>query len=165
VQSTRDAPVEAGELYRVLACDMPNATGGCLSSTVYFVPVIPKRDADLGSIPARVVVELPDGTEQGFIVEKNHGRLSQLLQYNVYMLVKTLANAAVMEMPPMTTPKDDQGPRRDALNESDWVQINVHQAYDGARGIDGPPAIPPMTPRGYEFHSPTDWHPGSGDTP
>lgn len=128
-------PSAPGYIYRVLGCNgsvrgantSGDAPTGCVSSSVYWSPVILKS---VEEIPKVVRTKRGDKMRVG----KNLDLEAQILQYNVYLLVQTIEEIDIdtnmKDMPPMTLPPSiDIRP----LNTVDLVHINVYSEYRIAR--------------------------------
>jgi hypothetical protein len=147
-QGTLMTPVEAGYLYRVLACDDSDATTNCSGSTMVWAPLV-QPESQIHLIPSRVPMakwEAAAGMPLYATVDKKNGWLGQVIQYNVYQMLNAIARANVAEMPDMTPVKDMRlEPPSDAV---DQVQFNVYWAYSAERGapIDSPLQPPEKRP-------------------
>ena len=155
-QGTRDSPVEAGYLYRVLACDDAEGKTNCSGSTMVWAPLIqPEEQAHL--IPGLVLL---DGTRDHSgkplyaKVDKDDGWVGALIQYNVYLMVNAIARANTGDLPDMTPVNDIRfDPPDDPI---EVVQFNVYWAYSGDQGkpLDSP--MPEQVPRPPHEHP--EWH-------
>ncbi len=133
-RSIRPQPVAAGHLYRVLACNDPPANQDCVSSTVLWAPVVPRNEEEARQIPEIVTMTRPDGIVERFQVSKSMDTQFQALQYNVYLLARSLGRTRPQDLPEMTRPPDiSQGDRR-AISDTDRVLNEVYAAYLAARG-------------------------------
>jgi len=143
-----ETPVEAAYLYRVLACDDVQERKDCSGSTMVWAPFVqPEESVHL--IPSRVPLvkkDIADGTPLNAVVNKEGEWLTQVIQYNVYLMVNAIARANIADLPEMTPVKDIRETTPDDPIEQ--VQFNVYWAYSAERGapIDTPEPEPEVRP-------------------
>lgn len=152
-QGSRDAVVEPGYLYRVLACDDARASINCAGSKLVWAPFIqPAEQVHL--IPRLVPVQGPDGRFDYCGVLKNIGWAMQVTQYNICLMVTAVTRAKV-ELPDMTPPPDIRVmPSADPIGQ---LQFNVWAAYLGERGT--PLVEPELEPIPRPPHEHPERHP------
>jgi len=147
-QGTLETPVEAGYLYRVLACDDGDATTNCSGSTMVWAPFA-QPESQVHLIPSRVPMakwEAASGMPLYATVDKKNGWLGQVIQYNVYQVLNAIARAKVTDLPDMTPVKDLRF--ETPSDPIEQVQFNVYWAYSAERGqpIDTPTPEPETRP-------------------
>lgn len=141
------SPVEAGNLYRVLACDDVHGTQNCSGTTVVWAPFVqPEDQVDL--IPSRVPLigsEAAVGEPTYGLISKKGSWLSQVTQYNIIQMTNTIARAKVSELPEMTPVKDIRVEM--PSDPIEQVQFNVYRFYSAQLGlpIDQPAPEPDPT--------------------
>lgn len=152
-QGTLDKPVEAGYLYRVLACDDAKAKAKCSGSTMVWAPFIQPED-QVHLIPSQVPLT---GSEAHFgkpaygLISKKGGWLSQVIAYNVIQMENAIAHAKTTDLPDMTPVKDIRfDPPDDPIEQ---VQFNVYWFYSAERGA------PINQPEPAQFQRPPHEHP------
>jgi hypothetical protein len=118
-------PVSTGKLYRVLGCDDRRMEQNCVSTTVFWAPVI----TDVDQIPDSVSVTAPDGTTEIAAISRDGDTYTRLMQFNVYMLANLLGRAPDAILPPMNAPAEPGVPG-DLAHD---VHHNVHTTYESAR--------------------------------
>ena len=147
-----DYPVVPGYLYRVLGCDLDKRGGAqedCVSSTVFWAPVIPES-AD--QIPEFVY----DASGESYLVFKDARLSTQILQYNIYLLFREIKHLDISAFPKMTEPPGR--PETIAEKVHDNVFIHYDDQQRGQLGLpifERSPANPNVGsphPDGHEFH-------------
>jgi hypothetical protein len=150
-RSIRPAPVAAGHLYRVQACNDAKQEAECVASTVVWAPL---SIAEAKDVPEWVNVTEPNGKQHVFHVSKGNNRLVQAVQYNVYLMMKSIVNTRAADLPEMTKPRDVEAALRDGtLTDIDQIQHNVYAMYIGQRGIE--PKTEEQPASIFEYHLPT----------
>ena len=151
-KGTHDKPVEAGYLYRVLACDDAEAKKNCSGSTMVWAPFIqPEERVDL--IPSRVELigsEARFGKPVNGAIAKDADWLTQVTQYNVYLMENAIARASITDLPDMTPVADIT--RMEAPQPIDQVQSNVYSVYLAEQGRSKESAPEPKVQRGPHEH-------------
>lgn len=115
------AAVAPGALYRVLACykDDGGVEQSCLSSTMYWSPILPKSVDQIPSmLPSKDSVHM---------ITKSASLRYQTSQYNVYKLVEALEDVKVSVLPAMTRPSVEV---EDIKTQVDAVEVNVYGVFD-----------------------------------
>lgn len=145
---TSEVLANPGSLYRVIGCNT-GAQPDCVSSSVYWVPVVPNTTADI-----------PD-----FVYRKNGGALAiskgverlstQTIQYNVYLFVRDFENIDLAQFPEMSEPAGE------LTNLQEVIQYNIYPNYMGYRdtALGNPPKptpeyqhARPIHPEGHPEH-------------
>lgn len=133
-------PATQGSLYRVVGCSYDPGKE-CVSSTVYWAPVIPES---VDQIPTTVQRKNGDLME----VTKKGGLRTQILQYNVYLLIREFEEVDLGELPKMSEPPE--------FPESlvDLIHVNVYPNYMGNRdhALGIPDAYDPVRPDAQIIH-------------
>lgn len=130
---TQPTSVDGGELYRVFACNDLDATRDCIGTTAFWAPSIPKTADESAKIPERMTYIDKDGAHNTMLISKNGDFKSQVIQYNVYLVIQAFANADFRELPLMTEPPIISMENRDILTLEDVIHINVYPNYNGLR--------------------------------
>ncbi|MBT8144756.1 MAG: hypothetical protein KJO55_08645 [Gammaproteobacteria bacterium] len=119
-------PLEAGHIYRVLACKGRETMSRCVATPAQWAPVLP---SDVADIPA--AVEAADGTSYG--VSKNLSLAEQTQQYNVYLVEQLLSRTKAASMPPMSTPQAMPSQKVMVTSDRDLLAYAVYLVYESRR--------------------------------
>lgn len=128
--ATRTGKAHGGSLYRVLACDDKHAHRNCVSSTVHWVLAMPSA----ADIPESV----PQMSGQAMTISREADLLTQLDQYNVYLLVQLLEQIDdLASMPAMTRPliSSDSAVIDDSLTGDEQIYGSVYHNYEAMRAL------------------------------
>lgn len=118
--------VEAGHLYRVVACDDRASTRNCVYSSVQWAIERPTRE----DMPDYLL----DGNGVKMVISKTDDLLSQTDQYNVYRLTQLLDNVTNADLLlPMTKPRISN-PYTAVLDESvtddEMIFTSIYHNYE-----------------------------------
>ena len=152
-RGSRDAPVEAGNLYRVLACEDAKAATGCQGSTMVWAPFIQPPGQEY-LIPSLVPAIHPDRSWGGYAgsISKDAGWLSQVIQYNVIQMTNAISYAKIAELPDMTPVRDIRSMSASESTPIDEIQFNVWAFFQGERGTPLEMPTPPPRQRAPHEH-------------
>ncbi len=128
--ATRQAGAPGGTLYRVLACDDRPAGKHCVGSTVHWVLAKPK--------PKDIPESMPQQSGQAMTISKGADELTQLDQYNVYLLVQLLEQIDdLASMPAMTRPlvSSDSTVIDESLTDDDQIYGSIYHNYEAMRAL------------------------------